>query len=180
MDPWLRRVLSKAYNVVIRRASDIRCRDFGCNFSVIEARLIRAGEFGPFKPIRPIYVYLNARRFAEVPVSHHRRKHGRSAWTLAHLSAYAVDNLLGTSERPFLTLGVLCFIPPLLYLSVSLLQWLMPSGGMPAFLYRLLFQTNVLSLTLTIAVILVLGEFVSRNYLVPRHPTYVIRSVRRH
>lgn len=72
-DPWQRIFASKAANFLLRWAMGGNFTDFGCTFKVIDARLVRAFEYGPFRPLQPAVFVANAHYVQEVPVSHFSR-----------------------------------------------------------------------------------------------------------
>ncbi len=178
-DSWLRRLPSRLANAIMRRVSRSELRDFGCTFKIFDARLVRAFEPGPHKLLRPAYLVAAARDCAEVPVSHHPRRYGRSGWTFGKLFAYAMDNLVGLSTRPFQLLSLACFGVGLLLVLRILASPFLPWRILPEVTTGLLLNVLVFSLLVIVGVACVVGEYVIRSYgALQRHPAYVIRSVR--
>jgi len=178
-DPLMRKLPSKIANVIMRRASRTSIRDFGCTYKIYDARLVRAFEFGPFKPWRPVPVVSMAQRIAEVPVAHHERKVGKSGWTFSKLFAYNMENLVNVSDRPFQLVGLLFMLAGTvlvlrlgaeLFLDIRILRQVTPG---------LILNVLAVGVLLILGVLSLVGEFVIRNFLLlQRKPAFVIRCVR--
>lgn len=177
-DPLLRRLPSLLANVVMRRVARHKLTDFGCTFKIYEARLVRAFEFGPFKPWRTAFVFARAGRCKEVPVTHHARRYGESGWTWRSLFAFYMDHLVGLSERPFQLLSGLClFVAGLLLLRIAL-SWTLDVSILPTVTSGMLLNAIAFSLLLTLGVLSAVGEYVIRSFLMTlRYPAYVIREI---
>lgn len=179
-DPLGRRMASWLANIILRRVSRSELRDFGCTFKVLDARLVRAFEPGPFRPLRPPYLVAQARTCADVPVAHHPRRHGRSGWTFARLFEYAMDAVVGLSQRPFQILAGICFATALLFVLRILVSPFLPRGILPEVTNGLILNAMVFSLLIVVGVVCAVGEYVIRNYrALYAEPAYVVRSVRR-
>lgn len=174
----LRRIIpSKIANVIMRKTSKHKIRDFGCTFKLFDAKLIRAFEFGPFKPIQVPSVIAKAQRVVEVPVTHSPRKHGVSGWTFRKLYAYNMDNFVGYSEIPFQVLGVIClFVAMLFFLRIALMYDL-PFNVLKSVTSGLILNVVIFSLLMTIAVLSAIGEFTIRSFLIlRRYPAYIVKK----
>ena len=177
-DPWQRIVASKIANALLRWAMGGNFTDFGCTFKVIDARLVRAFEHGPFRPLQPAGLVAGAHHVKEVPVSHFPRKVGRSQYTYCKLFLYAVDNLIDFSHRPFVALGVIAFF--LFLLSVAgILTGLTgvwesgPDNFVPALAAFIGLNTAIV-----LGTVAAVGEFTIRNYIVlHRKPAYIIKTL---
>lgn len=177
-DPWQRIVASKIANALLRWAMGGNFTDFGCTFKVIDARLVRAFEYGPFRPLQPAGLVAGAHHVKEVPVSHFPRKVGRSQYTYCKLFLYAVDNLIDFSHRPFVALGVIAFF--LFLLSVAgILTGLTgvwessPDNFVPALAAFIGLNTAIV-----LGTVAAVGEFTIRNYIVlHRKPAYIIKTL---
>ena len=175
----LSRVLpSKIANMIMRKVSKSKLTDFGCTFKVYNAALIRAFDYGPFKPWRPAYVIAQAQRCVEVPITHYPRKYGKSGWTFRKLFAYNMDNLVGISDRLFQYLSVFCLIFALLFVARITLAWLLPFSILTQITNGLILNVLVLSLVMILGVLSVVGEFLIRTYnTTQRYPAYIIREI---
>ncbi|HOH29167.1 MAG TPA: glycosyltransferase [Candidatus Hydrogenedentes bacterium] len=177
-DPWQRIVASKIANALLRWAMGGNFTDFGCTFKVIDARLVRAFEYGPFRPLQPAGLVAGAHHVKEVPVSHFPRKVGRSQYTYCKLFLYAVDNLIDFSHRPFVALGVIAVF--LFLLSVAgILTGLTgvwesgPDNFVPALAAFIGLNTAIV-----LGTVAAVGEFTIRNYIVlHRKPAYIIKTL---
>jgi glycosyltransferase involved in cell wall biosynthesis len=175
--PLFRRISSKIANLIMRKVSGHDVNDFGCTFKVYDGTLIRGFEFGPFKKFQTAYVYAKARTTSEVPVSHEARKYGKSGWTMASLSAFLMDNVVGISQRPFQLLSVLCFVAALVFVVRIIVAWLLPFSILPEITPGLILNVLLFHLLLTGAILAAIGEYVIRNFTsLQAHPAYIIRG----
>ncbi len=177
-DPWQRIVASKIANALLRWALGESFTDFGCTFKVLDARLVRAFEYGPFRPLQPAVFVANAHYVKEVPVSHFPRKVGKSQYTYYKLFLYAVDNLIDFFQRPFILLAL-----------IALLLFFLSTAGITAGLAGLwhigpdnfvpvLIAFVALNTSLTLGAVAAVGEFVIRNYfMLHRKPAYIIKTL---
>jgi glycosyltransferase involved in cell wall biosynthesis len=132
----------------------------------------------PFKPWRAVPVIAMARRIAEVPVSHHPRRYGKSGWTFKKLFAHNMDNLVQLSQRPFQILAALCAFLALLFVSRLVAVQVLPFSILPRVTSGLVLNAVVLSLLIIVSVLCVIGEFVIRNFsALQRRPAFVIREI---
>jgi glycosyltransferase involved in cell wall biosynthesis len=176
-DHWTRIVYSKLANMIMRKASRTDFRDFGCTFKVIRADAIRALSFGPTHVFSIVQVCAQLRRWAEVPVTHHPRRVGKSGWTLRKLLRLNTDNLLNLSRRPFEYLGLLTAIGAFLLMVRILIAGWLPESLLPAVTNGLLLNAILFSLLFTTTVQVVLGEIAMRSFeLARRQPAYIVRQ----
>lgn len=177
-DSFLRTLPSKLANVIMRKVARHSLSDFGCTYKIYDAALIRAFEFGPFKTWRTAYVFSRAERCTEVPVSHHERKYGSSGWTFRNLLGFAMDHLVGISERPFQLVSVACFAGAVLFAVRIALAWTIDASFLDEVSPGLILNAVVLSLLVVLAVLAMVGEYVMRSFLATqRYPGYVIRTI---
>lgn len=177
-DPLSRTLPSKIANYIMRKVSRSRLTDFGCSFKIINARLIRGFEFGPYKPLRLPNLIGKAHRCVEVPITHHPRKYGKSGWTFKKLFAYNMDNIVSLSQRPFQVLGFLCLGFAFLFLLRVGISWVIDFSIISEISNGLLLNAIVFSLLVIVAILCMVGEFVIRNFIVlQRHPAYIIREI---
>jgi dolichol-phosphate mannosyltransferase len=177
-DSILRTIPSRIANVIMRKVSESKFTDFGCTFKIINARLVRGFEFGPYKPLRPANLIAKAQRCVEVPVTHYPRKYGESGWTFKKLFKYNMDNVVCLSERPFQILGTLCFFFAFLFVIRIVLSRVFDFSILPKVTTGLLLNVIIISLLTIVSVLCLIGEFVIRNFLVlQKFPSYIIREI---
>ena len=177
-DSLLRRIPSKLANIVMRKVARHMLSDFGCTYKIYEAKLVRAFEFGPFKPWRTAYVFSRAQRCKEVPVSHHERRHGESGWTFRKLFGFYMDHLVGISERPFQLMSLVCFAFAALLAVRIALVWTVSIQILPVVTTGILLNAIAFSLLIVLSVLAAIGEYVMRNFLMTqRYPGYIIREI---
>ena len=177
-DSLSRRISSKLANVVMRKVAGHELSDFGCTYKIYDAKLVRAFEFGPFKPWRTAYVFSRAGSCEEVPVNHHPRRYGESGWTFRKLLAFYMDHLVGVSERPFQLISAVCLFLALLFLVRIFSAWLVPVSILPEVTLGMVLNAIALNLVILLGVLATIGEYVMRNFLIAqRYPAYVIKKV---
>jgi glycosyltransferase involved in cell wall biosynthesis len=177
-DQFFRTIPSKLANVIMRKASNSTLRDFGCTFKIYDGRLVRAFQFGPFKPWRAVPVIAMAQRIAEVPVAHHPRKHGKSGWTFRKLFAYNMENLVNLSERPFQIIAALSLLLSLAFVGRLAFELLFHFSILPRVTPGLVLNTVVIGFLATLSVLAIIGEFVIRNFgMLQKKPAFVVREM---
>jgi len=175
----LARILpSKLANIIMRKASRHPLRDFGCTYKIVRGELVRAFNPGPARGWNMVQVIAQAGRVAEVPVTHHPRKYGRSGWTLGRLFALNMDHIVRLSQRPFQILGVLCLIAALLFIVRVIIGLFSPFSMLGDITNGFLLNAFVVSLFIIVAILCVIGEFVIRSFLaLQREPIYIVREM---
>jgi len=177
-DPVFRKLFSLIANIIMRKASNSNLRDFGCTYKIYDGRLVRAFAFGPFKPWRPMPVIANAGRIAEVPVSHHPRKYGKSGYTFKKLFKYNMENIVNLSERPFQIVALFCLFLSLLFVLRILLSRLFDFAFLSKVTPGLLLNAIVASSLFILSVVCAIGELVIRNFgVLQKKPAYIIREI---
>lgn len=177
-DSFFRILPSKIANVIMRKASGTVLRDFGCTFKIYDMRLVRAFEFGPFKPWRMVPVIAQAARTADVPVSHHSRPFRKSGWTFRKLFAYNMENIVNLSERPFQILGVLCLGIALIGILRLILEFIFPISILPVVTPGLILNVLVIGFLAIFGILAAIGEFSIRNFIkLQRSPAFIIREM---
>ena len=177
-DSIFRKLPSMLANVIMRKASGTKLRDFGCTFKIYDMRMVHAFEFGPFKPWRSVPVIAQAGRIAEVPVSHHSRQFLKSGWTFRKLFAYNMENIVNLSERPFQILGVLCLGIAIVGILRLTVEMFFPIRLMPIVTTGMLLNVLVIGFLSIFAVLAAVGEFTIRNFIKLQYvPTYIIREI---
>lgn len=164
-------------NMIMRRASRSKVRDFGCTFKIFNALAIRAFNFGPQHVISFVEVISKIDRIAEVPVSHYPRRYGSSGWTFSKLMKYNTDNIVILSERPFQATAVLCLGVVLLLAARILLDRFFPFAILRSISNGLLLNAILISLLVNVALLSGIGEFVIRTFFAHRAaPQYIVRE----
>ena len=177
-DSLFRKLPSKIANVIMRKASGTKLRDFGFTFKIYDMRLVHAFEFGPYKPWRSVPVIAQAARTADVPVSHHSRPFHKSGWTFRKLFAYNMENIVNLSERPFQILGVLCLGIALLGLLRLVAEIVFPISILPSVTTGLILNVLIIGFLSTFAILAAIGEFVIRNFIqLQNAPSFIIREI---
>jgi len=180
MDSRVRQLGSVLANSIMRRGTGATLRDFGCTFKIIEGRLVRAFESGPRRVVRLTHLIAAARRCVEVPVRHHERPHGQSGWSVARLVGYAIDNLVEVTNRPFQFLSVMLFVAAFLYMGRLIVGIFIPIVVLPEVTHGLILSGIFLTALFLTGVLVGIGEYVIRSYLVLQgQPAYIVRSERR-
>lgn len=179
-DAFWRRPPSWLANRIMRKVSQTQLRDFGCTFKLFNGTLLRAFCFGPFKPWRLAYVIRHAQQVAEVMVSHHPRRHGKSGWTFRKLFAYNMDNIVGLSSRLFQIIAGFGFLLAVLFLVRIAAAWVVDFSVLETITNGLILNSLVVAWLILLAVVCVIGEFVIRNFQVlQRYPAYIVKRMRK-
>jgi undecaprenyl-phosphate 4-deoxy-4-formamido-L-arabinose transferase len=176
-DSLFRVVPSKLANVIMRRASRSKVRDFGCTFKIINATLVRAFQCGPHKLLNAVEMISKIDRIAEVPVTHYPRRYGKSGWTFSRLMKYNMDNVVILSERPFQVVGLLCMGISMLLALRIVLNRLFPVMILSSVSNGLLLNAVVIALLVNVALLSLIGEFAIRSFFRQKGiPLYIVRE----
>lgn len=176
-DSLLRIVPSFLANIVMRRASHSKVRDFGCTFKIFNAVPVRAFQFGPNHATSFVEVISKIDRIAEVPVTHYPRRYGGSGWTFTKLMKYNTDNIVILSERPFQATALICLVVALLIVLRVLLYEFYPFIILKSVSNGLLLNAIFVALLITVALLSVVGEFAIRSFFAHRAiPMYIVRE----
>jgi len=168
---------SRMGNAFIRRVLGLPLRDFGSGMKILNGAFVRAFEPGPFRPINPGAMMLSLRNVAEVPITHHARKSGRSRWTLRRFFAlyHNIFKHLVPFIYPFTVVPLM--LSSLLLFSYFALATFFPDrfhySEQPALMPMLL----TFNITLSFVCFLLLGEFVLRGSGQVQEPAYIVRRV---
>ncbi|MBI1317651.1 MAG: glycosyltransferase [Candidatus Hydrogenedens sp.] len=177
-DPWFRRAGSLVFNGLIRRISRMQYRDFGCAYKIFDGDLIRAFEYGPFRPFCASSLLSAPQRVAEVPIRQLPRAQGRSGWTLPRLIAAFVDRSVAISPIALYAVGALFLLNLALLIAGDVL--LLTVGGLDN-LEMTLLMFNLLAAMTTGATgaLVVVVYFVWHNFVAAKDaPAYIIRHKR--
>jgi len=80
-DTWVKRLSSRIGNGVRRWLTQDGVRDTGCATRVVRRRALASlPRFDGMHRFIPALLHMNGFRYAEVPVAHHARRHGRSKY----------------------------------------------------------------------------------------------------
>lgn len=93
-DPLRRRLASKLFNAVTRRASSLQLHDFNCGLKAYTrecAREIADNCYGDMHRYLPVLAFWRGYRVTEKPVNHFPRRHGRSRYGLERYMRGALD-----------------------------------------------------------------------------------------
>ena len=114
----LRKIPSKIANFFIRLITGVKLRDYGCALRVFQSDIARnLGLYGELHRFIPVLAVLQGARMEQVPVTHYRRKFGKSKYGMGRVFRVLSDLLLIVffkryQNRPihfFGTLGILTF-----------------------------------------------------------------------
>ena len=113
-----RRFPSRIANFFIRLITGVKLRDYGCALRVFRSDIARnLGLYGELHRFIPVLAVLQGARMEQVPVTHHRRKFGKSNYGMGRTFRVISDLLLMVyfkryQNRPihfFGTLGIITF-----------------------------------------------------------------------
>jgi glycosyltransferase involved in cell wall biosynthesis len=80
-DPWLRRAMSKLFNVATSRISGLRLHDLNCGLKAYRAEVLAGLRiYGELHRFLPVLAYYRGYRVAELSVDHRQRPYGRSRY----------------------------------------------------------------------------------------------------
>jgi dolichol-phosphate mannosyltransferase len=80
-DPWLRRALSKLFNIATSRISGLRLHDLNCGLKAYRAEVLAGLRiYGELHRFLPVLAHYRGYRVAELAVAHRERAHGRSRY----------------------------------------------------------------------------------------------------
>lgn len=177
-DPLRRRIYSRVANMIVRKASGADFRDFGCTFKVYDGRLVRAFDLGPQRMLNQIELISAAQATAEVPVSHHPRRYGRSGWSISRLLDLNTEHILDLSRRPFQYVAVsTALLALLMILRVVLDPWI-SRVFLNDVSHGLLLNAIVIAMLVILAVQALAGELVLRSFVsLRRNPGYIVREI---
>lgn len=120
-----RKIPSKVANSVIRAMTGVRIHDTGCSLKAYRAEVIRSAQlYSEMHRFIPAVVSLTGARLAEIVVSHHARRFGRSKYGMSRAWKVMSDLLVikmitGFSKRPAVLYSLLS-LPFLLLGAASL------------------------------------------------------------
>ncbi len=177
-DSLFRILPSKVANIIMRKASDTKLRDFGCTFKIYNAKVLRAFDLGPRKLFNTATVISSINRYTEVPVSHSKRRHGKSGWTFRKLWDFNIDNIMNLSRRPFHAIACFSALLALLVIGRIIIEFHFPVKILETVSNGLVLNAILLSTLITVAILCLVGEFTIRSYFsLGTKPSYIIRDI---
>ena len=111
-----RNLLSRAANKFISAVSGIHLHDYGCALKAYRRSALEGVQlYGEMHRFIPIYAYWNGASVTEVPVKHHRRRHGASHYGLKRIPKVILDLLVVVflhrfGQRPMYVFGTVGFL----------------------------------------------------------------------
>lgn len=97
-DPWIRRIIARAWGMLVRGLFDLPVRDIDCAFKIFHRSVLEA------IPIQSVGAFVNTEilvraraagfRIKQVPVSHRRRRSGRQSGAHPRVIARALFELI--------------------------------------------------------------------------------------
>ncbi len=91
----LRKLPSRMANYIIRNASGVRLKDYGCALKVLRADLAKdLGLYGELHRFIPVLAHLEGGKITQVDVKHHPRQFGKSKYGLNRTFKVVSDLLL--------------------------------------------------------------------------------------
>ncbi len=176
-DSLFRIIPSKLANMIMRKASHSNIRDFGCTFKIWNATMVRAFETGPHRLLSAVELISKIDRIAEVPVTHHPRRYGKSGWTFTNLMKYNMDNVIILSERPFQMVGLLCVAATILLALRIVFYRYFPEAILTEVTNGLLLNAIFIALLVNVALLSMIGEFAIRSFFKYKSPPlYIVRE----
>ncbi|NPB09216.1 MAG: glycosyltransferase, partial [Thermodesulfobacteria bacterium] len=104
-DPFFsRRLPSILANALISRLTKVKLHDYGCSLKAYRREVIEGLTiYGELHRFIPVLVSFGGARIAEIPVTHHPRRFGRSKYGLSRTYRVLLDLLLMLFFRKFAT-----------------------------------------------------------------------------
>lgn len=178
-DPLVRRILSFLISSIASRLVGVELKDYGSMLrayrrQVVE-QLLRCQETFTYIPA---LANAFAASVAEVPVSHQKRKAGRSKYTLLRLLRLNFDLVTGFSLLPIQLVSLIGLFTVLLGLGSGLYVGLRSLLGSSPGVFMGLLALFLFFIGLQLLAIGLLGEYIGRISMeVRRRPRYLIREV---
>lgn len=182
----LRKIPSRIANAIIRSATNVHIRDYGCTLKVFRSEVAKdMGLYGELHRFIPVLASLEGARITQVDVRHHARIHGQSKYGIGRTFRVISDLLLMVFFRRYLqkpmhlfgTAGVLAFGAGVLINLYLLVLKLMGQDiwGKPLLILGVLLVLGGIQL-ITIGIVV---EIMMRTYYESQQKTvYRIRRIR--
>ena len=92
---FLRKIPSWIANYIIRNASGVHLKDYGCALKVFKSEIAKdMGLYGELHRFIPVLASLEGARITQIPVKHHAREFGKSKYGLGRTFKVVSDLLL--------------------------------------------------------------------------------------
>jgi glycosyltransferase involved in cell wall biosynthesis len=182
---FLRKIPSKIANAMIRKATGVHLRDYGCTLKVFKNVVAKnLGLYGELHRFIPVLAKLYGAKIVEVDVKHHARVHGESKYGIGRTTRVFSDLMLMVffqkySVKPmhlFGTMGILALMGGTLIEFYLLILKIMGEdiGTRPLFMVGiLLILGGVMMITTGF-----LSEIMMRTYFESQNKKpYVVKSV---
>jgi len=186
-DALSRVITSRVANALISRVVGVRLKDYGCTLKAYRREVLEDVKlYGEMHRFIPAYAAASGASVTEIPVTHHRRRFGRSKYGLSRTPRVLLDLLtvkfLGSyGTKPLYLFGFIGFVFWLLAVLlgvVVIIQKLLPPY---VYAYRnplLLLAVFLATLGLQFIMMGLLAELIIRTYHESQgKPTYVVRQV---
>jgi glycosyltransferase involved in cell wall biosynthesis len=183
---WLRRLPSQIANSLISRTTGTYLHDYGCTLKAYRREVIdELRLYGEMHRFIPALLGGNGARIAELPVTHHARRYGRSKYGISRTIRVFLDLLLVKFSLSFLTkplqifglLGLISFLPGLAICGALVLGRIFLNQALAD---RPLFLLGILLTVIGVQFISIgiLAEIQTRTYHeVANKPIYLIREI---
>ncbi len=100
---FLRKIPSRIANYIIRNASGVKLRDYGCALKVFKSDLAKnLGIYGELHRFIPVLAVLEGARITQMPVKHHPRQFGKSKYGLNRTIKVVSDLILMVFFKKYL------------------------------------------------------------------------------
>lgn len=113
LDPTNRKILSRIFNGTVATVTGVRLHDMNCGFKAFRAEVVQSIPiYGDLFRFIPVLAQWQGFRVGEVPVTHHKRKHGTSRYGLERIlrglfDLLSVVFLTRYSRKPMHLFGLL-------------------------------------------------------------------------
>ena len=186
-DPWLtRRLPSRIANALISWVTGVPLHDYGCTLKAYRQEIFSGFRlYGEMHRFLPAYAAQVGARIAEVPVTHHPRRYGKSKYNLKRtikvvLDLLTVKFLSSYASKPIYLFGSLGLL--LIGSSLAILVYLVLDKLLQQ---RSLIESPLLLMTVMLFILGFLSVFMGlmtelliRTYHESQNkPTYVVRQV---
>lgn len=186
-NPLKRVFLSRIANMMISALSGVRLHDYGCTLKAYKKDVIKGIKlYGEMHRFVPIYTKWQGATVTEIPVTHHRRTHGRSKYGLNRTFKVIMDLLVilfieRFAEKPIYIFGGFGFFSLVLAFIAFLLMVYYKFWGAKTFVETPLPLLAVIFGIIGIQSILLglIAEILNRTYHESQNkPIYQIREMR--
>ncbi|MDR2590999.1 MAG: glycosyltransferase family 2 protein [Oscillospiraceae bacterium] len=136
-DSFEKRIPSKLFNAVTSTLSGLKLHDFNCGFKAYKREVVTNIDlYGELHRYIPVLAHRRGFRVTEIPVTHHKRKHGKSKYGFERYLRGFFDSLTATFLSRFYNkpmyffglLGLFFFLAGFAICTVLTIQWFMGIG----------------------------------------------------